>query len=50
MFKTVVPYEMSFSEVFVKLAEKADRINELQPAIQNEKHRYENVFAFGEIG
>ena len=37
IFKTTIPRETTFSEVFIKLAAKADKINEMPPFI-----RYEN--------
>ena len=49
LFKTVIPRETNFSEVFVKLANKADKINEMQPLIRIETYNFESVFNISEI-
>lgn len=49
LFKTVIPRETNFSEVFVKLANKADKINEMQPFIRIETYNFESVFNIPEI-
>ena len=49
IFKTTIPRETTFSEVFIKLAAKADKINEMQPFIRYENYMFENVFALPEI-
>ena len=49
LFKTVIPRETNFSQVFVKLANKADKINEMQPLIRIETYNFESVFKIPEI-